>query len=251
MKHGSSQTGKIPIFRERLAHLQGDMTITAFADKLGLSRQTVGFYLNGDRIPDALTLKQIAQACDVTSDFLLGISDIPSNNPDIKNAITITGLSEKAIQTIQQLKVPAVKIPDSPSYEDMQALRTIKFPYSVQQLDILDWLLSNPRFTLLLTRQLCEYRGNCQGYYAAKNTRENEVSELYKETQGDISKEIALRENGTHSITIDIFDIQDACDRKDLALLRVQRQFDDIIREIENTLVDKNAVIENDDQDYL
>lgn len=94
MKHGSSQTGKIPIFRERLVHLQGDMTITAFADKLGLSRQTVGFYINGDRIPDALTLMEIAKKCGVSTDYLLGMSDLKSPSASIRECVDRTGLTE-------------------------------------------------------------------------------------------------------------------------------------------------------------
>ena len=94
MKHGNSQNGKLPVFRERLRLLQGDMSVTAFADKLGLSRQTVGFYLNGDRIPDALTLKEIAEKCGVSSDYLIGISDIRSPFAEVHSIVSYTGISE-------------------------------------------------------------------------------------------------------------------------------------------------------------
>lgn len=39
--------GRLPIMKMRLKELQGDMSATDFAKKIGLSRQTVGFYLNG------------------------------------------------------------------------------------------------------------------------------------------------------------------------------------------------------------
>ena len=42
---------RLPIFTERFRSLQEDRTNTEFADFLGLSRQTVGFYCNGDRLP--------------------------------------------------------------------------------------------------------------------------------------------------------------------------------------------------------
>ena len=69
---------RLPIFTERFRELQGDRSNTEFAEFLEISRQTVGFYCNGDRIPDALTLKQIAEKCGVSADWLLGISNYPT-----------------------------------------------------------------------------------------------------------------------------------------------------------------------------
>lgn len=63
---------RFPAFHERLMDLQGNMTIQEFADKLGLSRTTVGFYLAGTRIPDAIGIDQIATKCGVSTDWLLG-----------------------------------------------------------------------------------------------------------------------------------------------------------------------------------
>ena len=49
---------RFPVFSERLRELQGDRSSVEFAAFLGMSRQTIGFYLNGDRIPDILALRQ-------------------------------------------------------------------------------------------------------------------------------------------------------------------------------------------------
>lgn len=67
---------RFPVFSERLRELQGDRSNVEFAAFLGMSRQTIGFYLNGDRIPDILALRQIAEHCSVSADWLLGLSDI-------------------------------------------------------------------------------------------------------------------------------------------------------------------------------
>lgn len=67
---------RFPVFSERLRELQGDRSSVEFAAFLGMSRQTIGFYLNGDRIPDILALRQIAERCNVSADWLLGLSDI-------------------------------------------------------------------------------------------------------------------------------------------------------------------------------
>lgn len=71
---------RFPDFKERLNFLRGNQHATEFAEKLGLTRQTVGFYLNGDRIPDVLTLRQICEKCHVSADWILGISE--ENNLD-------------------------------------------------------------------------------------------------------------------------------------------------------------------------
>lgn len=65
---------RLPVLRERLNELLGGMSSTEFAKKIGLSRQTVGFYLNGDRIPDSETLLQICEKCGVSADWLLGLA---------------------------------------------------------------------------------------------------------------------------------------------------------------------------------
>ena len=92
---------RLPIFTKRFRELQGERSNTDFADFLGLSRQTVGFYCNGDRLPDVITLIQIAERCNVSTDYLLGASDVTSPNVDIQKACEITGLSEDAIYILQ------------------------------------------------------------------------------------------------------------------------------------------------------
>ena len=63
MEHKSN---RMPIFTERFRELQGDRSNTEFAEFLEISRQTVGFYCNGDRLPDALMLKQILNVSAIT-----------------------------------------------------------------------------------------------------------------------------------------------------------------------------------------
>lgn len=92
-------TRKLPIFADRFRELRGERTQAEFADFLGISRPTVGFYENGDRVPDAIILKQIAERCGVTSDYLLGLSDNrTAGNADIGAEI---GLSDEAIRVLK------------------------------------------------------------------------------------------------------------------------------------------------------
>lgn len=98
------QNGRFPTFKKRLNEMLGDMSVTEFAKKLGLSRQTVGFYLNGDRIPDVETLAQICDKCKVSADWLLGLSDFMCVDPNIHMICEYTGLSEKSIHALRYRK---------------------------------------------------------------------------------------------------------------------------------------------------
>ena len=97
MKTSVSQK-KLPVFAERFRELRGDMTQDKFADFVGISRPTVGFYENGDRLPDALVLKKIAEKCRVSSDWLIGLSDVKNTDMNIHSVSEITGLSSSSIE---------------------------------------------------------------------------------------------------------------------------------------------------------
>lgn len=100
MNTNAEKKCRLPIFRERLDKLRGEMTYVKFAEKLGLSRATVGFYLSGDRIPNAIELKKIAEQCEVSTDYLLGIVDAANaTNHEISSAL---GLSDNAIQQLRK-----------------------------------------------------------------------------------------------------------------------------------------------------
>lgn len=89
---------RFPEFQVAFNELMGDMTIKDFADKLGMSRATVGFYSAGQRIPDALGIKTIAEKCGVSADWLLGRSGgVKELNPDAINTAKYSGLTAPVI----------------------------------------------------------------------------------------------------------------------------------------------------------
>ena len=98
----NNQKIRFPAFMERFNELKGDMTQEEFAKKLGMSRPTVAFYCAGDRIPDALGVAKIAKICGVTSDWLLGLADVQSQDLTIREIHRSTGLSEWAINKLYQ-----------------------------------------------------------------------------------------------------------------------------------------------------
>ncbi len=93
-------TSRVPTFQTRFRELRGAMTQSEFAEKLGISRPTVGLYESGARIPDAEVLGIIARKCGVSADYLLGLTDIPSNDPDMKMIGDYTGLNQKTLERI-------------------------------------------------------------------------------------------------------------------------------------------------------
>ena len=94
---------RFPEFRAAFLDLMGDMTLQEFADKLEMSRATVGFYAAGKRIPDALGIKAIAEKCNVSADWLLGLSNAKSTDEDVKSICKYLELSESAVSALKRI----------------------------------------------------------------------------------------------------------------------------------------------------
>ena len=132
MKQTDEKKNRLPIFRKRLWELIGDeQSQTEFAKYIGLSRQTLGFYLNGDRIPDAEGILKICKACNVSSDWLLGIADPDNSSSDekIRMVSQYTGLSNEAVERLESIK-----------------------SYRFSPSNILSEIVCNPSFPLLMQR---------------------------------------------------------------------------------------------------
>jgi transcriptional regulator with XRE-family HTH domain len=100
--------GAIPIFCSRFKKLRLDRKLNQaeFAEYLGISRPTVGFYENGDRIPDAHMLLEIANKCEVSADYLLGLTE--NITVDTARIDILFGLSTKLIEYLQDERIRTV-----------------------------------------------------------------------------------------------------------------------------------------------
>ena len=90
-------------FAQRFSSLRSGKTQSEFAELLGISRPTVGFYESGERIPDAITLGRIARICNVSADWLLGLSDVKSVERNIQVAAATLGISGKAAENLARI----------------------------------------------------------------------------------------------------------------------------------------------------
>ncbi len=99
---------------ERLKACRGESNLsqTALASEAGINKQSVINYENaykhdiaGMRVE---TLYYFAKALGVSADYLLGLSDCPSSDNDLKTACEYTGLSAKAVQLLHDFFVEVV-----------------------------------------------------------------------------------------------------------------------------------------------
>lgn len=99
-------TNVVKVFRKRLLQLRTEKRLSQskLAKQIGISPATIGYYENGDRLPDIDIAARIANFFDVTADYLLGFSNSRTAEKSMKTACAVTGLSEEAIKNIQETK---------------------------------------------------------------------------------------------------------------------------------------------------
>ncbi len=82
-------------FSKRLIYLRDKKGITQqeLADNLNITRQSLSLYEKAERTINIELLAKIADFFNVSTDYLLGLSDVKSQNNDIKKACKITNLN--------------------------------------------------------------------------------------------------------------------------------------------------------------
>jgi transcriptional regulator with XRE-family HTH domain len=102
----SKQVKERSPFAIRLCELMEDTNTTQeqLAKVISTSRQTISQYMNGDIEPKAKTFAAIAKHFKVTADYLLGLTDTPTSDPDIVNACKVTGLTQEEIKGLTTIR---------------------------------------------------------------------------------------------------------------------------------------------------
>ena len=88
---------------KRTREIRG-ISIAALAKKIGVTPQSLSRYENAERAPNARILYDISAYFGVTSDYLLGLPDVQTQDEEIYAACSYTGLSTKTVMTLRNAK---------------------------------------------------------------------------------------------------------------------------------------------------
>lgn len=72
------------------------------AAALGVTDNTISYFVSGKRIPNTEQIKAISKFFGVSADYLLGLSDVPTTDKDLQFVCDYLGLTEKACGLIHR-----------------------------------------------------------------------------------------------------------------------------------------------------
>ncbi len=97
----------VEVFGKRLKELRkaNGYTIEQFADMVGISKSTLGYYENENdkRMPDIEILARIADTLNVNADYLIGRTNTTAQKGRQKTVCEFTGLSDRAAEYLSEL----------------------------------------------------------------------------------------------------------------------------------------------------
>ena len=95
----------VEVFGKRLKELRkaNGYTIDQFADMVGISKSTLGYYENDKRMPDIEILVRIADTLNVNADYLIGRTNTTAQKGKMKTVCEFTGLSDCAVEYLSEL----------------------------------------------------------------------------------------------------------------------------------------------------
>lgn len=73
------------------------------ASKANISKSSISTYMSGDQCPSISLIVKLAEALEVSTDYLLGLSDLESPKEDLKTVYALTGLSDEAIIALKEI----------------------------------------------------------------------------------------------------------------------------------------------------
>lgn len=91
------------VFQERFIGLVGDKTQQETADMIGVTRQTVSNWLSGAFTPDIVAICKIADAFNVSTDYLLGRTEVESADTKTRYICDFLDLSDKSIFALKSI----------------------------------------------------------------------------------------------------------------------------------------------------
>lgn len=140
------EIGYNSVFATRLRDLmeKNNTTQPQLAEAVGVSRQAVGQWQNGNTVPDILDFQKVADYYNVSADYLLGRSESRSNDKDLKDVADYLGISDLSAIFIQDItrKISAnewEKIVNAPDCDYC----TLDKGFNSNSADICNWIIQN------------------------------------------------------------------------------------------------------------
>ena len=123
------------IFTKRLNELLADQKRSRkdLSEYCNVTLQAVGKWVNGESVPDALAAASVANFFNVSSDYILGLSDNKTTNAELSAFCKYSGISDWALSLIKE---SAAAFPEEYSEEEYRA--------------VLNDLLADPNFARMM-----------------------------------------------------------------------------------------------------
>lgn len=89
------------------ALVRADMLQKELAKAIGVTDNTISYFCSGTRTPNIPQIIDIARILEVSTDYLLGISDTATLDTTAQAVVAYTGLSEDNVSTLHKMKEQA------------------------------------------------------------------------------------------------------------------------------------------------
>lgn len=208
------------VFATRLGLLRNSINMSQeqLASALEIDRGTIAKYETQSRIPSYEHLTLFAKYFKVSTDYLLGISDIQSNDTDMQAVCAYTGLSEEAVKELANIvginsKYAQNFIPFVP-YEGHDKIEDLRSIFFRADKDIVSSLLSSVEFwnIALYLKCLRNDTKECSNEFYEKiiSIPPNEITKELEEEYNNIRTADMWR----YTITREIEKISDMFDKR-------------------------------------
>lgn len=160
--------GENSVFAQRLKAIMKEKGVTQqqLAEQLHMTRQAVSLYLTGQALPAIDKLLTITDYFDVSADYLIGKTDVRTQDTDVKMICDYTGLSEEAVANLHNL------------YHELREEYSL-IPYHSETMEVINFMLENRMFFKAANEMKRAYN-LLQGAYEITS----EIKALFEETPG-------------------------------------------------------------------
>lgn len=208
------------------------MTREQIADKVQCDTSSITKYYNGDRYPKTDVIIKLAKLFNVSTDYLLGVTDVATTDKDLRFVCDYTGLKEKTVINLNFVKRDFNE-QDNEYKDDIYDLLNNLVVHSLYQLSKNQSLLNLYCFTCLLKKEIKETDYNAlecanillNSYlYSAEQDYQELIYDLFeiKEAKAEINKILDQSPKRLEEIEEERKELLEALNCKDIDELKVK-----------------------------